>query len=360
MTHFQQRRQVLGERLAQEDLAGLLLTNLTNVGYLSGFSGSAGELLLMADRTLLFVDFRYQTQAAQQAPECERVDVDVEHWDTLIATLKDLNLPRLGFEGEHLPYNRYARLSAELGADRLVATTKWVEERRAVKDETELALIRQAVALADRAMEYVLTRVRPGVTERELAAELEYFLKRDGADEASFRSIVASGPQSAQPHAGVSDRALQSGDFVIFDLGARREGYCSDVTRTVCVGPATDRHREIYHLVYKAQTAALAGVRPGAEGIAVDAIARGLITAAGHGEHFGHGLGHGVGRDIHEAPRLSQKSQDTLCEGMIVTVEPGVYLPGWGGVRIEDLVVVTAAGCEILTGVDKPATVLEL
>jgi len=362
MSLTQKRVAALRAQLEEQELDGLLVTNLTNVAYLSGFTGSAGALVVTADQTLLVADFRYFTQVEQQAPEWTLVKADPGEKleDRIADTVAHLDVKRLGFEAQSLTVALHEQFTAKASPEKLSPTKDLVEGLRKVKDDTEIAAIRVAADLADQALAHVLKYVEPGVTERELAAELEYFMKRAGADQPSFPSIVAAGPNSALPHAGITDRPVQPGDLLLFDLGAKRGGFCSDLTRTVCVGEADAWQREIYALVYQAQRIGLEGVRAGAGGIEVDRRVRDFLKAAGYGEHSGHGLGHGVGRDIHEGPRLSPTSEDTLEPGMVVTVEPGLYLPHRGGVRLEDLVVVTTDGCEILSHSSKPETLPEV
>jgi Xaa-Pro aminopeptidase len=255
---------------------------------------------------------------------------------------------RLGFEAEFVPYASVERWRAKFAQVELVPLGD-VDRLRWVKDEAEIAGIQRAAALADAGFAHMLTALRPGMTEREAAAELEIFLRRAGAERLSFETVLASGPRSALPHGRATDRVLAPGDFVTMDYGPVVDGYTADCTRTVVLGAPDDRQREIYALVLEAKRAGVAAVRAGASSRAVDAAARGVIEAAGYGEAFGHGLGHGIGLEIHEGPSLSQRMDVPLESGMVLTIEPGVYLAGWGGVRIEDDVVVTPEGGRVLT-----------
>jgi Xaa-Pro aminopeptidase len=268
---------------------------------------------------------------------------------------------RLGFEAAHVSVSEHARLRELLPARiELVATTDLVEELRAVKEPGELSAIKAAAELADESFAVLIAGGFIGRSERDLATRLEYEMRRLGAQRPSFDPIVAAGPHGALPHARPRDTQVRKGDLVVVDWGAQLDdGYCSDCTRTVAAGPVNNAVREVYELVLDAQLAALEDVRAGARGREVDAVARSAIQAAGHGEHFGHGLGHGVGLEVHESPRLSQRSDAVLAAGNVVTVEPGVYIPGEFGVRIEDLVVVTDDRCEILTSVSKALTVVD-
>jgi Xaa-Pro aminopeptidase len=292
-------------------------------------------------------------------PAFDRLKASVDLLESLGDALPTARELRLGFEAGHVSVREHERLR-ELLPDRvaLIPVQGLVEELRAVKDATELGAIRSAAALADEAFERLISGGLIGRTERELALELEFDMRRRGAEQPSFPPIVAAGPHGALPHASPRPVEVSRGDMVVIDWGAQLDGYCSDCTRTVAAGEAGLRAREIYQLVLDAQLAGLEAVKRGAGGREVDGVARQRIEAAGHGEHFGHGLGHGVGLDVHEAPRLAQRSDAVLEAGNIVTVEPGVYLPGELGVRIEDLVLVTDDGRQILTGISKELTVV--
>jgi Xaa-Pro aminopeptidase len=355
------RAQRLSERLDEAGVELLLVTDLVNVRYLTGYTGSNGVAVLGADTRRFVTDFRYVEQAAHEVDSnFERVRAAQD----LLSALPDV-LPsgarRVGFEDEHVTVRQLARLR-ELLDDHveLVPVTGLVEGLRATKDASEVARIRGAAELADAAFEQVIGEGVAGRTERELALALEVEMRRQGAERAGFDTIVAAGPNGALPHAQPRDVEIARGELVVFDWGAQLDGYCSDCTRTVAAGaPPSAEAQAIYALVLKAQLAGLRAVRADAVCREVDAAARGVIEERGHLEHFGHGLGHGVGLDIHEAPRLSQKAEGELSAGNVVTVEPGIYLPGSFGVRIEDLVVVTDDGCEILTGITKELRVVD-
>ena len=346
------------EKLADAGVDLVLVTDLINVRYLTGYTGSNGLALIGPDTRVFITDFRYVEQAAEQVDSSfDRRRAPQDLLEAIGQALPGGGL-RLGFEEAHLSVREHARLG-ELVPERveLVGVQGVVEGLRAVKEPGEVAAIRAATALADEAFEHLVAGGLVGRTERELAVELEFDMRRRGAERPSFEPIVAAGPHGALPHASPRDVVVRSGDMVVIDWGAQLEGYCSDCTRTVAAGAGTEHGAEIYRLVLDAQLGALDAVAPGAGGREVDAVARQIIEAAGHGEHFGHGLGHGVGLDIHEAPRLAQRSESVLEAGNVVTVEPGVYLPGDLGVRIEDLVVVTDSGREILTSLSKELTV---
>ncbi len=347
----------LRELMERRSLTVLLVTRPENRRYLSGFTGSAGVLLITQERQAIATDFRYYEQVAIQCPNWELFRVGYDFDGQLPALLRELGVEGgpVGYEAAHLTVDRLKRWRAALGdGPPLLDTVGLVEELRLVKDEGELQAIRRAVEIADCAFSQVLGQLRPGLTEREAAWQLESAMRLLGASAAAFDLIVASGPNSALPHATAGERFIQVGEPVVFDFGCVVDGYCSDVTRTICLGEPDDgRYLEIWKLVQRAQERALAGVKGGMGGVEADALARDVIAAAGYAEQFGHGLGHGIGLAAHENPRLSYTYPGPVPTGAVVTVEPGIYLPGWGGVRIEDLVVVRQDGVEVLTQAPK-------
>jgi Xaa-Pro aminopeptidase len=332
----------------------MLVTNLVNVRYLTGYTGTNG-LTLIGPRTRTFItDFRYVEQAAEQVhPSFERVRAPQDLIEAIADSLPNGWL-RLGFEDAHTSVREHGQLR-DLLSDRaeLVPVNGLVERLRAVKEPEEIENIRAATVLADTAFERLIHDGLIGRTEREVAIALEHDMRERGADRASFETIVAAGAHGALPHAQPREVEIKRGDLVVIDWGAELDGYCSDCTRTVAAGEPGDEARDVYELVLEAQLAGLQAVKAGANGREVDGVARAVIEAGGYGERFGHGLGHGVGLAVHEAPRLSQRSEDELRPGNVVTVEPGVYVPGRFGVRIEDLVVTIEGGCEVLTSVPK-------
>jgi Xaa-Pro aminopeptidase len=346
--------------LPEAEVDAMLVTALVNVRYLTGYTGSNG-LAVVAPHTRAFVtDFRYVQQAAEQVEKSfDRHRAPQELIEALDEVLPGGPL-RLGFELANLTVRDHRRLRQTL-PDRveLVGVDGLVERLRAVKEPEEVERIREAAKVADVAFEEVIAGRLAGRTEREVAFELGERMYRHGATQPSFETIVAAGPHGALPHATPRDVEMQAGQLVVIDWGAQLDGYCSDCTRTVAVGEPGAAAREIYTLVLDAQKAGVDAVKAGTDARAVDSPARDVIVAAGHGDQFGHGLGHGVGLDIHEAPRLSQRSDAVLDAGNVVTIEPGVYLPEQFGVRIEDLVVVTDAGCEVLTSITKDLIVTE-
>lgn len=337
---------------AQIDI--LLVSELANVRYLTGYTGSNGLALIGAAIRAFITDFRYVEQAAAQVdPSFERLRAERDLVESLLWALPDEPV-RLGFEDAHTSVRDHRRLR-ELLPDRieLIPVTGLVERLRAVKEPGEIEAIRAAARLADASFERLIRDGLVGRTEREVALALEHDMVARGADRPSFDTIVAAGAHGALPHAAPREVEIRKGDMVVIDWGAELDGYCSDCTRTVAAGEPGPAAREIYELVLEANRVGLSAVTAGASGRDVDGAARAVIEAGGHGGEFGHGLGHGVGIEVHEAPRLSQRSSDDLHAGNVVTVEPGVYISGRLGVRIEDLVVTTDNGCDLLTSVPK-------
>jgi Xaa-Pro aminopeptidase len=350
-----ERADRLADALAEREADLLLVTELVNVRWLTGFTGSNAAVVLGRDGSRRFVtDFRYLTQSAQQLDPLWEREIAVDLLAGVVKGLPGSGDVRLAFDDAHMSVKDHARLSGMLRAGvELVAASGAVEALRVVKDATELDAIRAAAQLADDALTEVLGRGLVGRTEREVALDLEFTMRRMGAQAASFPPIVAAGEHGALPHAAPREVTIPAGTLCVVDWGAQLDGYASDCTRTYATGEIDPRDAEVYALVLQAQEAALAAVRPGPTGREVDAVARAIIDAAGHAEHFGHGLGHGVGLDVHEGPRLSKQGEAVLAAGMVVTVEPGVYVPGAVGVRIEDLVIVTDDGAEVVSSLTK-------
>lgn len=347
------RLAALTDALTVAHVDGLLVTSLPNIRYLTGFSGSSA-LLVVTPRDVLFVtDFRYQTQVADEVGELARVVIEAQSlWTGLWQQLGQLApLSVIGFESVHLAHRDFQRLLEEGAGGRWQwrATVDLVESLRERKDSDELALIEAANGIATRALERTVPQLRAGMTELEVAGVLEKALRDEGSEGFPFPSIVASGPRSALPHARSSKRRVAAGEFLLLDFGAEIGGYCSDVTRTFVMGKAAPEQREVYDVVRAANESASTAVRAGMTGKAADAIARDYIQQRGFGDLFGHSLGHGLGLEVHEAPRLARTADAALAEGAVVTIEPGIYRPGWGGVRIEDDVVLAAGGPRVLT-----------
>ncbi len=336
------------ELLRAPAVDALLLQKPENRRYVTGFTGSAGLALLTAADAWLAVDFRYEEQAESEASTWTIVRGGRDPLGALAAALRDRAPRRIGFESEFVPYAQVERLREKLAPAEL-APLAGVDRIRWVKDADEIAAIARAAEIADAGYGHLSELLRPGLSERAAALEMEIAMRRMGAERLAFEMVLASGPRSALPHGRATDRTLHAGDLVTIDFGAVWSGYCSDCTRTVVLGQADERQRRVHGVVLEALQASLAMIRAGVACRDVDARARAVIAAAGFGDAFGHSLGHGVGLDVHEGPRLSPQEDAALEPGMVLTVEPGIYLPGWGGVRVEDLVVVTEDGCRVLT-----------
>lgn len=328
----------------REEIDALLITDPHNRRYASGFTGSNGWLLISARHARLATDFRYLDQAADQSPGFEVVQMKGKMEEWLPSFIEPANAAKLGFESAHLSFAAHAKLHEEIGKlsakPELVPVSGILEPIRAEKDEPELDAMRRAAKLSDDALAHVLALARPDWTERRLAWEIELYARTHGADAMAFDSIVAAGPEGARPHARPREEPLGEGRPIVIDMGARVDGYCSDMTRTVVLGRPDDEFKAVYDIVLAAQETAAQMIEPGMACSDAHQLAQQVIDDAGYGERFGHGLGHGVGLQIHEHPHIGKTSEDILAEGMVVTIEPGIYLPEWGGVRIEDMGVI--------------------
>lgn len=333
-------------------LDALIFTGLPNLRYLVGFIGSDGVLVVTGDGAWFLTDSRYTSQAGLEASHC-RVREYRAKAEGVAALCAEASLTRVGIEAEQTTVAFHRSLAEAAAGVELVPLEAELDGLRLVKEPAEIELLANCAAIASAALEEILPLVRPGAVEQELALALEMAMRRRGGDDRSFDFIVASGVRGALPHGRASDKVIADGELVTFDFGARYHGYCSDETVTVAVGHADDRQREIYQVVKEAHDLAIAAVRPGVACKELDRIARGYIEEKGFGSYFGHGLGHGVGIEVHEKPVVSYRSEQLAEEGMVFTIEPGIYIPGFGGVRIEDTVVVTGDGCRLLTGVSK-------
>lgn len=354
------RQAALRSQVGIEGLDLLLVQALPNIRYLTGFTGSAGLLLVRRDDVVLITDFRYAVQAPREVGDVARVEVDqVSVWERLKRVLGERASGVAGFEAHIATVRDRERIEGLAPGLAWRPAPELVERLRAAKDAGEVESIREAAALAQEALAETLPAVRPGETEFAIAARLEAALRRRGSEWHPFPTIVASGPRAALPHARTSERTLGRGEWLLLDFGAQVDGYCADLTRTVVVGARADeRQRAVYDTVQRAQRRALDHMRAGMTGRDADALAREVITQRGHGEAFGHSLGHGLGLEVHEAPRLSPTAEAALPAGAVVTVEPGIYLPGWGGVRLEDDVHLAPSGPELLS--DNRVDLLEL
>ncbi len=342
-------------KLKNSDAA--LITRRVNYMYMSGFTGTSAILYINHDRAVLITDFRYTEQAAAQAPDYEIIRYQGSIYEELNKLLESDNIKELSFEDSDLTYSQYTEYTQKLSAG-LVPLGRMVDELRRVKDGTEVELISKAADIADKVFSHILGFIRPGISEIEIAAEMEHHMRRLGAEGPSFETIVASGTRASMPHGVASDKKVESGDVITLDFGAIYKGYCSDITRTVFLSKPGYEMERIYNIVLEANLLGLKAVKKDRSGIEIDAAARGYIREAGYGERFGHGLGHGVGLEIHEDPTLSPRGDIVLQDGMVVTVEPGIYIPDLGGVRIEDMVVVDGMNARVLTASTKEMIVL--
>ena len=351
------RLRKLRTSITERGLDALLLSQPGNLFYLSGFTGSSGWLFISGQNAILATDFRYVEQAKGEAPDFELIQTKQELRDWLPGLVSDLGWHKLGFEANFISYEGYNRLSETIKTKQvnleLIPTTGIVEQLRSVKEPEELGFITKAVELTDAAFEQAKTIIRPGMTEKEAAWEIEKFLRQEGSEGMPFEIIVASGPNSALPHARPTEKTIRSGEAVLIDMGARIGGYCSDFTRTLFLGKADKTLQEIYNIILKAQTTAIERVESGMDASQADRLARSVVEQAGYGDAFGHGLGHGVGLAVHEFPTLGPSSSDSLADGMVFTIEPGIYLAGQGGVRIEDMVVLKNGKAQVLTKASK-------
>lgn len=349
--------QKLRQALKDQNVAALLITNPHSRRYMTGFTGTAGAALISEDKAFFVTDFRYTEQANAQIEGFEIIEQTATLVDALAEVIKAQGYETIGFEKDAVTYAEFERYSEAFEA-KLVPTSGLIEKIRLIKSDDEITIIKQACQIADEAYEHILSFIKPGLTELEVSNELESFMRSKGATSSSFDIIVASGTRSALPHGVATSKVIETGDFVTLDFGAYYNGYVSDVTRTVAVGQPSDQLKEIYQVVLDSQLLALENIKPGMTGIEADAIARDYIASKGYGKAFGHSLGHGIGLEVHEGPGLSSRSDVVLEPGMVITIEPGIYLPGIGGVRIEDDALVTENGVEKLTHTSKELVIL--
>ena len=347
----------LRETFKEKGIDALLVTNAYNRRYITGFTGSAGVAIISAADAVFITDFRYTEQAAAQVKDFRIVKHEKTIIEEVAAQVKDMGVKTLGFEKDDLSYGMFEMYDGKVDAD-LKPVSGLIEQLRLVKSEDEIEVLQQAAKIADDAFEHICTFIKPGVTELQVSNELEMFMRNQGATSSSFDIIVASGERGALPHGVASDKVIQSGELVTLDFGALYNGYISDITRTVAVGEVSEKLKEIYEVTRFAQELALEQIKPGMTGIEADAIARDYIKSKGYGEAFGHSTGHGIGLEVHEGPALSFRSETKLEPNMAVTVEPGIYLPGIGGVRIEDDIIITEDGNYRLTQSPKELIIL--
>ncbi len=355
MSRFEARRAALRKGMKKTDVPALLVTNFTNVSYLTGFTGDDSYMLVDAKTEIIISDSRYTTQLEEECPglKLDIRNAGVTMLESVSKVLGAAKVSRLGIEGDSMTVGLHAQLASKLPKVELATTSGLVEELREIKDKHEIDEIRLAARQAERAFEVLRATLRPELTEKQVADDLEHQMRAFGAKGASFPPIIAVGARAALPHARPTEATIGSDTFVLVDWGATAKQYKSDLTRVLVTGKISPKLERIYRVVLEAQQRAIEAVRPGIACSEVDQVARAVITDAGFGKQFGHGLGHGVGMDIHEAPRLNSSTTRPLRPGMVVTIEPGIYLPGFGGVRIEDDILVTKTGGELLTDVPK-------
>ena len=338
----------LRARFSELGIDGMLITNGYNRRYMTGFTGTAGVVLIGEKKAVFITDFRYVEQASRQINGYEIIQHMGSIIDEVAKQAADLGIKRLGFEQDHLSFATYKSYENTVQAE-LVPVSGVVEKLRLIKSDAEIKILKEAAEIADAAFQHILSFIRPGIREIDVANELEFFMRKNGAISSSFDIIVASGYRSALPHGVATEKVIEKGEFVTLDFGAYYKGYCSDITRTVAVGEVSGELRSIYKIVLEAQLRGMTGIKPGMTGREADALTRDYITEKGYGDYFGHSTGHGIGLEVHEGPGLSVRTDTVLEPGMVVTVEPGIYIPGLGGVRIEDDTVVTKDGNESLT-----------
>ncbi|WP_409301616.1 M24 family metallopeptidase [Peribacillus sp. SCS-155] len=339
------------------NLDGLLVTSSFNRRYISNFTGSAGIVLVSRNAAKFITDFRYVEQAAKQAPDFEIIKHVGSIVEEAAQQAKEMGITKLGFEQDHLTYAAFKSYQEAFEGE-LVPVSGLLEKLRLLKAPSEIKILKEAAKIADAAFAHIVEFIHPGLTELEVSNELEFFMRKQGAASSSFDTIVASGVRGALPHGVASEKVIEKGDLITLDYGAYYQGYVSDITRTVSVGQPSTEMKNIYDIVLEAQLRGMAGIKPGMTGKEADALTRNFINEKGYGEYFGHSTGHGIGLEVHEGPALSFKSDTVLEPGMVVTVEPGIYVPGLGGVRIEDDTIITVSGNESLTHSTKELLIL--
>ena len=347
----------LRKSFKEKGIDGILITSDKNRRYLTNFTGTAGVVLISETNASFITDFRYVEQANKQIQGFDILQHQGPIVEEVAKQVAAMGIKNLGFEQETLTFAAYKGYEQEISAE-MVPVSGVVENLRLIKNDSEIKILKEATKIADAAFKHILTFIRPGIAEIEVSNELEFFMRKNGAVSSSFDMIVASGYRSALPHGVASDKIIEKGEFVTLDFGAYYKGYCSDITRTIAIGNPSDELKKIYEIVLKAQLRGMAGIKPGITGREADALTRDFIREHGYGQYFGHSTGHGLGMEVHEGPSLSMKSDTILEPGMVVTVEPGIYIAGLGGVRIEDDTVITKDGNETLSFSTKELIIL--
>ena len=344
----EERINTLRHSMENKGIDSVLLASDVNRNYISGFTGSESYTLVTLTKAIFITDSRYLEQARNEVKNFDLMEYSGDFLDTLEKLVIELDIKKLGLEDDYLPFGLFDKYAKRLKAS-CVSLEGILEEQRIVKDEDELNSIRKAAAIADKGFTHMLNFIKEGMTEREIGLELEFYMKKKGARDLSFTTIVASGVRSSLPHGQATDKKIKKGDFLTLDFGCIYNDYCSDMTRTIVIGKASEKMLDLYDAVLQAQENVIPHIKPGALAKDIDKVARDYIASRGYGEYFGHGLGHGVGRQIHEAPLLNKWGETILKAGMVVTDEPGIYIPDFGGTRIEDLIIVTDNGCEVVS-----------
>jgi Xaa-Pro aminopeptidase len=338
---------------------GILISSRENRFYFSNFTGSSGFLLFNEKDRFIITDSRYVEQVKKETPDffCE-ITTSSNIINRVYELIKKLNINKLGFEGEHVTYNMYSKMAKIFAETQLISISDSINQLKSIKDEEEIINIEKATRITQKAFNYGIELIKPGVSEKDIAFEIETYIRKNGGEGVAFKPIIASGLNGVMPHAPYTDKIIETGDLITIDIGSIYNGYCSDLTRTVVVGKPNGKQLETYDIVLEAQLAAIQAIEPGRKASDIDAVARSIIEKHGLGKFFGHGLGHGVGLQVHERPTISTNSIDILKEGMVFTIEPGVYIPDFGGIRIEDLVVLRPEGVELLTKLPKHLMVI--
>jgi Xaa-Pro aminopeptidase len=355
---FDRRHRSVQQIIDNNQLDGILFTSLETIRYLCGFTGSDGALLLSSKESLFLTDSRYWTQAEEEVKQSRIVHYK-KKLGGIADLISDLNLKKVGVEGPFFALSSYQFLTKKLGSKiEFVALEEEIKNIRAAKDLHELALTRNAIDLSTKSFSHIMEFLREGAVEREVALEMEFFIKKNGAESSGFDTIIASGQRSAMPHGRASNKRIERGDFILIDFGLRLQGYHSDQTRTLICGQPTQEQAKIYQIVREAHDLSIEAIRPGVPFSEIDKIARDHIQQQGYGDYFGHGLGHGIGLAVHEDPVVNGENKGLIQEGMVFTIEPGIYIPNWGGVRIEDMILVTPQGAELLSYLPRELTII--